>query len=58
VPEITFTLRARPPFRLDLTVWAIRRRAHNKVDLFDDEVGSGIITVEKVQVLQYGGVKP
>ena len=36
MPELTFTLRAHPPFRLDLTVWALRRRAHNKVDLFDD----------------------
>lgn len=28
-------LRPRPPFRLDLTVWALRRRAHNVVDRFD-----------------------
>ena len=28
-----FTLAPRPPFRLDLTVWALRRRAHNLVDL-------------------------
>jgi len=25
------------PFRLDLTVWALRRRAHNAVDCFDGE---------------------
>ncbi|MFA5531544.1 MAG: hypothetical protein WDA11_12860 [Thiohalomonadaceae bacterium] len=24
-----------PPFRLDLTVWALRRRAHNQVDVWD-----------------------
>jgi DNA-3-methyladenine glycosylase II len=28
-------LRPRPPFRLDLTAWALRRRAHNAVDRFD-----------------------
>ena len=28
-------LSPRPPFRLDLTVWALRRRAHNAVDRFD-----------------------
>ena len=25
-----------PPFRLDYAVWALRRRAHNEVDRFDD----------------------
>jgi DNA-3-methyladenine glycosylase II len=35
VPELTFSLRPRPPFRLDLTVWALRRRAHNSVDRLD-----------------------
>ena len=31
-----FTLEAPAPFRLDLTVWALRRRAHNALDLWDD----------------------
>ena len=30
-----FALEAREPFRLDLTVWALRRRAHNEVDTWD-----------------------
>jgi hypothetical protein len=30
----TFELVAFPPFRLDLTVWALRRRATNNVDLW------------------------
>ncbi len=30
-----WTLRATPPFRLDLTVWALRRRARNAVDRWD-----------------------
>ncbi len=30
-----FTIELRPPFRLDLTVWALRRRAHNTIDAWD-----------------------
>jgi DNA-3-methyladenine glycosylase II len=45
VPELTFTLRPRPPFRLDLTVWALRRRAHNVVDRFDDGVWRRILVI-------------
>ena len=30
-----FTLEPVPPFRLDLTVWALRRRPHNAVDRWD-----------------------
>ncbi len=32
-----FLLRPVPPFRLDLTAWALRRRAHNIVDRWDGE---------------------
>ncbi len=28
----------RPPFRLDLTAWALRRRAHNAIDRWDGQV--------------------
>jgi len=45
VPELTFTLRARPPFRLDLTVWALRRRPHNVVDRFDDGVWRRVLVI-------------
>ena len=31
----TFVLRAVPPFRLDLTVWALRRRPRNLIDRWD-----------------------
>ena len=34
--DATFTLHPRPPFRLDLTVWALRRRPDNGVDRWDD----------------------
>lgn len=30
-----FELQTTPPFRLDLTAWALRRRPHNAVDRFD-----------------------
>jgi DNA-3-methyladenine glycosylase II len=33
--EIVFQLKPVPPFRLDLTVWALRRRPHNLVDRWD-----------------------
>ncbi|HWN57139.1 MAG TPA: AlkA N-terminal domain-containing protein [Methylomirabilota bacterium] len=48
--EITFTLQARPPFRLDLTVWALRRRPHNKVDLFDDRVWRRVLVIGRSPV--------
>jgi DNA-3-methyladenine glycosylase II len=50
VPELTFSLRARPPFRLDLTVWALRRRAHNKVDLFDDGIWRRVLMIGRSPV--------
>ena len=31
----SFTIEVAAPFRLDLTVWALRRRAHNVIDRFD-----------------------
>lgn len=34
----TFWLRPAPPFRLDLTVWALRRVPHNVIDRWDGEV--------------------
>jgi DNA-3-methyladenine glycosylase II len=33
--ERAFELRPRPPFRLDLTVWALRRGEHNAIDGWD-----------------------
>jgi DNA-3-methyladenine glycosylase II len=50
VPELTFSLRARPPFRLDLTVWALRRRPHNVVDRFDDGIWRRVLAIGKSPV--------
>jgi DNA-3-methyladenine glycosylase II len=33
--ERAFEVRPRPPFRLDLTVWALRKRAQNAIDTWD-----------------------
>jgi DNA-3-methyladenine glycosylase II len=33
--RLTFSMPALPPFRLDLTVWTLRRRADNAVDTWD-----------------------
>ena len=43
--ELTFTLRPQPPFRLDLTVWALRRRAHNVADRFDDGIWRRVLVI-------------
>jgi DNA-3-methyladenine glycosylase II len=50
VPALTFTLAARPPFRLDLTVWALRRRAHNLVDRLDEGVWRRILVIDRAPV--------
>ncbi len=36
----SIALRPKPPFRLDLTAWALRRRANNAVDRWDGETYS------------------
>jgi len=38
VAELKFALKPNPPFRLDLTAWALRRRPHNVIDHFEDGV--------------------
>jgi len=42
----TFVLQAIPPFRLDLTVWALRRRARNLIDRWDGTTYRRVIVVE------------
>ncbi len=38
VTSASFSLEPKPPFRLDLTVWALRRRPHNRIDQWDGRV--------------------
>jgi len=51
-----FSMPALPPFRLDLTVWALRRRADNVIDNWDGrtyrrslEIDVGTIELAAVQ---------
>jgi hypothetical protein len=41
----TFELKPVPPFRLDLTVWTLRRRAHNIVDRWDGATYRRVLTL-------------
>jgi DNA-3-methyladenine glycosylase II len=42
----TFEMAALPPFRLDLTVWALRRRPDNAVDVWDGHTYCRALTLE------------
>ncbi len=44
--RLEFSLRARAPFRLDHTVWALRRRPHNAVDRFDAGVWRRVLAID------------
>src|SRR5437660_9503260 len=44
-PHLRFTIRPVPPFRLDLTVWALRRRARNLVDRWDGTTYRRVVVV-------------
>lgn len=46
----TFTIDAEPPFRLDLTVWALRRRAINRTDRWDGSEYSRAICVGEAPI--------
>ncbi len=46
----TFTLEVTPPFRLDLTVWALRRRPANAVDRWDGEAYRRVISLDGTPV--------
>lgn len=44
--EVSFKLKPHPPFRLDLTAWAIRRRPHNTIDHFDGETYRRVVLID------------
>jgi DNA-3-methyladenine glycosylase II len=56
--RIDFTLLPVPPFRLDLTVWALRRRPDNSVDRWDGEIYRRVLALMggpvEVEVTQVG----
>ncbi len=41
----TFKLKPVPPFRLDLTVWALRRRPNNTIDRWDGEIYRRVLII-------------
>jgi DNA-3-methyladenine glycosylase II len=45
VRKVVFQLKPVPPFRLDLTVWALRRQPHNLVDRWDGRTYRRVILV-------------
>lgn len=53
---LPFWLRAQPPFRLDLTAWAVRRRPENKIDRWDGITYTRVLAVNgtaaKISVAQ------
>jgi DNA-3-methyladenine glycosylase II len=57
-PPLQFSIRPVPPFRLDLTVWALRRRARNLVDRWDGTTYRRVIAINghaaEVSVRQAG----
>jgi DNA-3-methyladenine glycosylase II len=56
--SLAFRLSPRPPFRLDLTVWVLRRRPHNQVDRWDGGVYRRVLAMAgkavEVAVVQTG----
>ena len=44
--EETFWLDLLPPFRLDLTVWALRRRASNQIDQWDGATYTRVLVLD------------
>lgn len=54
-------LRPRPPFRLDLTAWALRRRVRNEVDAWDGSTYRRVLVLGhepvEVAVTQQGGAE-
>jgi DNA-3-methyladenine glycosylase II len=47
VRKIVFQIKPVPPFRLDLTVWALRRHPHNQVDRWDGRTYRRILLVDE-----------
>jgi DNA-3-methyladenine glycosylase II len=49
--SVSFEMEVRPPFRLDLTVWALRRRPHNTIDTWDGTTYTRTLVVDAMPVL-------
>jgi len=49
--RLSFSIDPIPPFRLDLTVWAIRRRPENMMDLWNGEIYRRVFIIQGKPVL-------
>jgi DNA-3-methyladenine glycosylase II len=49
--SMTFSLDPAPPFRLDLTVWALRRRPDNLIDRWDGRTYQRILTLDEDTII-------
>lgn len=50
VNQDTFALRPLPPFRLDLTVWVLRRRPENAMDRWDEQTYRRVLVLDGTPV--------
>ena len=59
--DLTFSLDPLPPFRLDLTAWALRRRPVNAIDSWDGEAYSRVLVIDGrpvlTRVMQFRGLR-
>src|SRR6476661_8149806 len=59
VSRRSFTIKPVPPFRLDLTAWALRRRPENAIDRWDGTTYQRVLMIDRqavgVAVHQSGG---
>lgn len=46
----SFLVQPYAPFRLDLTVWALRRRGHNRIDQWDGVTYTRVLVIDQVPV--------
>lgn len=53
--RVSFSLHPEPPFRLDLTVWAIRRRPENLIDRWDGRTYERVLVIGDRPVLMTVG---
>lgn len=50
-PKAQFTLKISPPFRLDYTIWVLRRREKNTIDRWDSQHYQRVLTINEKPVL-------
>ena len=48
MPSFCFEMEAIPPFRLDFTAWALRRRPNNTIDRWDGETYRRVLVIQGI----------